>query len=325
MTTVRREPPVSHNPAQRQLDKLEMEEDENALRQAEELAALEAFYGDHVTTTKDGEGWKIQIGSGIDLEIRLPSQYPLEEGPTPKIQAPAFCVSPSVLHALEADLTSMYQPDTEVAILWAEHVRATLVPEDAHNDHHADETPHNTLEVLETNHQTEETIESSSSLLVFYPYGGSKYGQPIRKFDASVVHNPENAVPIYQGKPFHPPKSGASETMLAHVAPVTSMDQVQWVLAKLLLEDSKVAKATHNMIAYRFQVGSDGRIADHDDDGEKGAGTKLASLLELAGCENTLVVVSRWYGGIHLGSARFKHIASTARTALEDAGLLPLK
>ena len=63
-------------------------------------------------------------------------------------------------------------------------------------------------------------------------------------------------------------------------------------------------------------------MSDNDDDGESSSGAKLASLLELTGAQNVLVVVSRWYGGIHLGPARFKYIAATGRAMLEEAGML---
>ena len=63
-------------------------------------------------------------------------------------------------------------------------------------------------------------------------------------------------------------------------------------------------------------------VSDNDDDGESGSGAKLAALLELTGASNVLVVVSRWFGGIHLGPARFKYIASVGRQALEEAGLV---
>lgn len=61
---------------------------------------------------------------------------------------------------------------------------------------------------------------------------------------------------------------------------------------------------------------------DNDDDGEKGSGAKLASLLQLSNVDNAMVIVSRWYGGTHLGPARFKHIASVARDGLVQAGFL---
>lgn len=46
------------------------------------------------------------------------------------------------------------------------------------------------------------------------------------------------------------------------------------------------------------------QVADNDDDGESGAGAKLAALLELMGVQNVFVVVTRWYGGVHLGPDR---------------------
>lgn len=38
---------------------------------------------------------------------------------------------------------------------------------------------------------------------------------------------------------------------------------------------------------------------------------------------NILVVVSRWYGGVHLGPDRFRLINNAARQVIEKAGLLP--
>ena len=38
------------------------------------------------------------------------------------------------------------------------------------------------------------------------------------------------------------------------------------------------------------------------------------------GANNVLVVVSRWFGGVHLGPARFKYIANTARELLDACG-----
>jgi putative IMPACT (imprinted ancient) family translation regulator len=55
---------------------------------------------------------------------------------------------------------------------------------------------------------------------------------------------------------------------------------------------------------------------DNDDDGEDGAGKRLAQLLELRNEDGVLILVSRWYGGIQLGPKRFAHIASTAQALL---------
>jgi hypothetical protein len=61
---------------------------------------------------------------------------------------------------------------------------------------------------------------------------------------------------------------------------------------------------------------------DCDDDGETAAGSRLAHLLEILEVENVLVVVTRWFGGIHLGPDRFKHINQAGRDALEVGGFL---
>ena len=63
-------------------------------------------------------------------------------------------------------------------------------------------------------------------------------------------------------------------------------------------------------------------MTDYDDDGETQAGARLKHLLEILELENVLVVVSRWYGGTHLGPDRFKLINQAARDALELGGFL---
>jgi len=53
--------------------------------------------------------------------------------------------------------------------------------------------------------------------------------------------------------------------------------------------------------------------------GESGAGERLERLLELSpGCKdrNVVLVVYRWYGGVKLGSDRWKCISSVAKEAL---------
>lgn len=57
-------------------------------------------------------------------------------------------------------------------------------------------------------------------------------------------------------------------------------------------------------------------MADNDDDGENGAGGKLAQLLDAMQAQGVLIAVSRWYGGIHLGSDRFRLINNCARVLL---------
>ena len=44
------------------------------------------------------------------------------------------------------------------------------------------------------------------------------------------------------------------------------------------------------------------------DDGETGAGGVILRILKKQNWVNVIVVVTRWYGGKHLGPDRFKHV-----------------
>ncbi|KAJ2938420.1 hypothetical protein O0L34_g13337 [Tuta absoluta] len=101
-----------------------------------------------------------------------------------------------------------------------------------------------------------------------------------------------------------------------HAAEVHSIDDINAVLATLM-QNRKIHDATHNVLAYRIE-----NVEGCDDDGEAHAGARLLRLLQILDQRNTLVVVSRWFGGIQLGPDRFRHINEAAKQALGKAGLL---
>mgnify|MGYP001149001517 CR=1 FL=1 len=105
----------------------------------------------------------------------------------------------------------------------------------------------------------------------------------------------------------------------AHLAVVTSREDVESFKLSLLA-DRKIAKATHNMLAYRIITPQGSTLYDNDEDGEAGAGRRLSELLQLMNANNVAVMVSRWYGGIQLGPDRFRHISNAAREVLEANG-----
>lgn len=74
----------------------------------------------------------------------------------------------------------------------------------------------------------------------------------------------------------------------------------------------RFAKATHHSWA---AVLSDGGPLKADD-GEAGAGAVILKMLEREGLTDHIVVVTRWYGGVHLGGDRFAHIVTSTRAAL---------
>lgn len=107
---------------------------------------------------------------------------------------------------------------------------------------------------------------------------------------------------------------------LARVAPVSSPDQAKQYVAHLLTTDKKAAKATHNMTAWRIKGPNDTSYQDCDDDGETAAGGRMLHLMQLMDVWNVMVVVTRWYGGIHLGPDRFRIINTASREALVLGG-----
>lgn len=95
--------------------------------------------------------------------------------------------------------------------------------------------------------------------------------------------------------------------------PVTSRAEVDAFL-KDLKKNKKFAKATHNTWAVLLP---DGPLKA--DDGEAGAGNVILRMLEREGIENHVIVVTRWFGGKHLGGDRFRHVAEAVRLYLADA------
>ena len=92
---------------------------------------------------------------------------------------------------------------------------------------------------------------------------------------------------------------------------VTSPREIEAFLAGLR-QRRKFDKATHHSWA---AILSDGGPMKGDD-GEAGAGAVILRMLEREGLNDHVVVVTRWYGGVHLGGDRFAHIVTCTRAAL---------
>lgn len=75
----------------------------------------------------------------------------------------------------------------------------------------------------------------------------------------------------------------------------------------------KYAKATHNSWAVILSEGG----PQKGDDGESGAGAVILRMLDRAGLVDHVVVVTRWYGGVHLGGDRFAHVVTCMRAYLD--------
>ena len=96
-------------------------------------------------------------------------------------------------------------------------------------------------------------------------------------------------------------------------APVHGRSGVDEFL-KQLKKKKKFARATHNSWA---MIDADG-TPHKGDDGEAGAGMVILRMLEREALTNHVIVVTRWYGGKHLGGDRFRHVQDCVQAYLED-------
>ena len=83
---------------------------------------------------------------------------------------------------------------------------------------------------------------------------------------------------------------------------------------KALKRDKSYAKATHNTWGVLLADGTPLK----GDDGESGAGMVILRMLERAGVSGHVIIVTRWYGGKHLGGDRFRHVQTCVTHYLES-------
>lgn len=279
-------------------------EEENQRAQEDEVAVLESIYADDLKRLGAKE-FQVTVrpqlagmASGdegdalppVVLRFTLHGRYPSDD-------PPAFSVSSAWMRREDEEnvkraMTALFEEQKGSVILfsWVEWLRENLLA---------------TIGWTESDYVAHATSAPASAASHSRDYAGDAAGSAY-----------ESSVDWIRGDPVTDRKS----KFVAHLVHVDSVDEVDVAMTDLL-RDKKVANATHNIAAYRI-VEPDGRlVAFRDDDGETGAGDKLLYMLERMDMKNTLVVVTRWYGGIQLGPDRFKHITGCAKQLIEQVGL----
>ena len=92
--------------------------------------------------------------------------------------------------------------------------------------------------------------------------------------------------------------------------PVASVEEAK-AFVKTLRRNKKFAKATHNTWAVLLPSGP-----AKNDDGEAGAGAVILRMLEREGLTGHVIVVTRWFGGVHLGGDRLRRVQDAVRVYL---------
>ncbi|GAV29606.1 hypothetical protein PMKS-003107 [Pichia membranifaciens] len=121
------------------------------------------------------------------------------------------------------------------------------------------------------------------------------------------------------------PISDRKSTFVAFAIKVHTVDEAYRRFSDLM-EDSKCRRANHAMRAWRIKDEQTGaRYQDCDDDGETAAGGRMLHLMTIMDAWDVMVVCCRWFGGVHIGPDRFKHINSATRDVLLKGNFVQLE
>ncbi|KAK1776771.1 hypothetical protein QBC45DRAFT_487905 [Copromyces sp. CBS 386.78] len=121
--------------------------------------------------------------------------------------------------------------------------------------------------------------------------------------------------------PSGPPLISKDSRFLAHSTRLTSPSQEKILLNNLFRTHPNLESASHNAWAYRVRSQPSGRITEKSfDDGEQGAGDLMLRIMREMDIDDTLVVMTRWFGGTMLGPDRWRLMRSVVGAALNERG-----
>ncbi|RIA89023.1 ribosomal protein S5 domain 2-type protein [Glomus cerebriforme] len=304
-----------------------MTTNENQELQEDEVIALVSIFGEEVFQIDDASSepypayvFKLSLENNINtvieqdrnlnikstkeltLRFYFPPEYPSSDPPRFEIKS-LYCgtlkIDQNIKDDIEKNFKQLFIPGEVVIFSWIEWLQDYII---------------NKLKNYEI-----EVVTKTSKIQ-------SEHQKSEKESTTNVINTEEQldekieCPQIVHGDQFEHKKS----IFVAHLAPVYNIQQVQLVRSTLLL-DKKIAKATHNIMAYRIvqkNEENDIILQDNDDDGETAAGSRLLHLLQLVDAKNVIVIVSRWFGGIKLGPERFKDIQNCARNLLEECGYI---
>lgn len=289
---------------------------QNAEEQSNEVELLISMFDSNITTSDNNSLVTITITSKyfiLILRCLYHEHYPSHQPPIFTIIDMTSSEASHVVDIalLEMQCNKIFDAGECVVYQWVGYITEYLESLDVFVDENSSE------EVIAVSSTTEndEIIAGLENLQIFEgQFNLEELQSPFS--DVSDIPPPAILSKIYTGDILTERKSHFQ----AHVCPVTCQKDIDDALAALLL-NPKIAAASHNIMAYRYIKESGMSSEDYDDDGENKAGGRLLELIQLMDVENLLVVVSRWYGGVQLGPARFKCINNIAKNTIMESGL----
>lgn len=114
-----------------------------------------------------------------------------------------------------------------------------------------------------------------------------------------------------------PRLTSKSSVFIAHAASLTSSSQRAGLVSRLMAEKPHLETATHNAWAARTSYGGSPLVQEASfDDGESGCGAFMLAVMREAEVKNTVVVLTRWFGGVMLGPDRWRLMRECVNEAL---------
>jgi hypothetical protein len=301
----------------------DMEESEEEQEVRDEIIALLSIFGDEIVEEKVydesslrgvvAEFPKLGSNPSVRVEMIMPRGYPSAE--LPMVNVSSSLLDDSVTRSMVSHLEDIFVPGEVVGFAFLSWVQeqweqlgfSVTVIDDAITYSGARENDVSVEGEEKCDEKKQKDVDKDHEDETKKAGAGNTSSEAQKKWSGKIFH----------GEPLVEKKS----TFQAHVAPVTSIEDVEQVM-EVLLMNNKIRGATHNILAYRIEINEEGSLLqDFDDDGESAAGGRLLHLLNVLKVKNMLVVVSRWFGGILLGPSRFSFINNAARNAIVQSGL----
>ncbi|KAI1262550.1 RWD repeat domain-containing protein [Xylariaceae sp. FL1019] len=263
----------------------------------DEVEAINSIYGDGCLIPSDQTNIYILTppGESVSLRIEFPSDYPAIPptviGPNSTGQSGRKGDAARELDIFCSALENVYQPGAVCLFDAIEELERLL-------EEHAAIEPQTDKSDIEESTQNEYSESSANSEI---------QNELLTKDPPWILSDP-----VIEQR----------STFLARCAVVSSTAEAEAYVQHLLASDKKIRSATHNMTAWRIRGPNGTQFQDCDDDGETAAGGRLLHLMQLMDLWDVMVVVTRWYGGVHLGPRRFALINQAARDSFVKAGLV---
>lgn len=113
-------------------------------------------------------------------------------------------------------------------------------------------------------------------------------------------------------------------TFVAHAAPITSPTARAGLIKTLMADKPHLEGATHNAWAVRTSFGNSPLKQEASfDDGETGCGNLMLQVMREVDVTNTVIVLTRWFGGTMLGPDRWRLMRECVNDAISSQRRTP--